>query len=72
MELQWYVGVDREKAEHSVCFLNTTGVHVAERKTSHTGIGFAELTTRLSEQTNQAEAANIGVALETSSGPVVD
>ena len=72
MELQWYVGLDWGKSEHQVCLLNTTGEPVAERKISHTGIGFAELTTWLSEQTNQAEPASIGVALETSSGPVVD
>ncbi len=72
MELQWYVGVDWGKSEHQVCLLNATGEHVAERKIRHTGIGFTELAMWLSEQTNQAETASIGVALETSSGPVVD
>ena len=72
MELQWYVGVDWVNSEHQVCLLNATGEHVAERKIRHTGIGFPELATWLSEQTNQAETASIGVALETCSGPVVD
>ena len=72
MELQWYVGLDWGKSEHQACLLNATGEHIAERKISHTGSGFTELTTWLSEQTNQAETASIGVALETSSGPVVD
>ena len=71
MEWQWYVGVDWGKAEHQVCLLNATGEPVAERQLPHTGMGFAELATWLSEQTNQAQTASIGVALATSSGPVV-
>ena len=69
MELQWYVGVDWGKSEHQIYLLNTTGEPVAERKIPHTGMGFAELATWLSEQTNQAETASIDVALDTSSGP---
>ena len=72
MELQWYVGVDWGKSEHQVCLLNTAGEPVAERKIPHTGAGFTELATWLSEQTNQAGAASIGMVLETSRGPVVD
>ncbi|MXZ55271.1 MAG: IS110 family transposase [Gammaproteobacteria bacterium] len=72
MDLQWYVGVDWGKSEHQICLLNTSGEYIAERKIPHTGTGFAEFATWLSEQTNQAETASIGIALETSSGPVVD
>ncbi len=72
MDWPWYVGVDWGKSEHQVGLLNTTGEPVAERKIPHSGIGFTELATWLSEQTNPAEPASIGVALETSSGPVVD
>ena len=43
-----------------------------KRKIAHTGAGFVELAKWLSAQTNQSDSASIGVALETSSGPVVD
>ena len=72
MELPWYVGVDWGQSEHQVCLLNATGEPVAERQIPHTGAGFTELATWLSEQTNQAGAASMGMVLETSRGPVVD
>ena len=72
MDLQWYVGVDWGKSEHQVCLLDATGKQQAERKIAHSGAGFAELAKWLSAQTNQSDSASIGVALETSTGPVVD
>ena len=72
MDLQWYVGVDWGKSEHQVCLLDATGKQRAERKVSHSGAGFVELAKWLSAQTNHSDSASIGVALETSSGPVVD
>ncbi len=50
------------KAEPQVGLLNTTGEHVAERKLSHPGMGFAELTTWWSEPTKPAETARLGIA----------
>ena len=72
MAWPWYVGVDWGTAEHQIGLFDATGDRHAERKIPHTGAGFVELANWLSEQTNQADAAKIGVALETSSGPVVD
>ena len=72
MDLQWYVGVDWGKLEHQVCLLDATGKQQAERKVAHTGAGFAELAKWLSTQTNQSDSARIGIALETSTGPVVE
>ena len=72
MILQWYVGVDWGKSVHQVCLMNTQGEPVAERQIPHTGTGIAGFATWLSEQTNQVATANIGIALETSSGPLVE
>ena len=72
MDLQWYVGVDWGKSEHQICLLDAAGKQQAERKIAHSGAGFVELAQWLSAQTNQSDSASIGVALETSSGPVVD
>ena len=72
MDLQWYVGVDWGKSEHQICLLDAAGKQQSERKIAHTGAGFVELAQWLSAQTDQSDSASIGVALETSSGPVVD
>ena len=72
MDLQWYVGVDWGKSEHQICLLDAAGKQQSERKIAHSGAGFVELAQWLSAQTNQSDSASIGVALETSSGPVVD
>ena len=62
MILQWYVGVDWGKSVHQVCLMKTQGEPVAERQIPHTGTGIAGFATGLSEQTNQVETANIGIA----------
>ena len=60
------------KSEQQVCLLDATGKQQDERKIAHTGAEFVELAQWLSAQTDQSASARIGVALETSSGPVVD
>ena len=72
MAWPWYVGVDWGTAEHQIGLFDATGERQAERKIPHTGAGVVELANGWSEQTNQTDAAKMGVVLETSSGPVVD
>ena len=64
MELQWYVGIDWGKRQHQICLLEREGECCAQYSIPHTGLGFVNLTTWLSERTGAAAPETIGVVLE--------
>jgi transposase len=70
-DVHWLVGLDWATQKHHVCLLDLSGRIVGEREFSHEGSGLLELCTWLLEET-KALPEQIGVAIETSHGPVVE
>ena len=70
MELAWFVGVDWGSQTHQACVLDAAGKVVAERSFQHGGAGLAEMAKWLLSFASTAE--EVGVAIETPSGPVVE
>jgi transposase len=70
-DVHWLVGIDWATQKHHVCLLDLSGCIVGEREFSHEGAGLLELCTWLLERT-KALPEQIGVAIETSHGPVVE
>jgi transposase len=70
-DIRWWCGFDWASQKHYVCLLDATGELVGERKVEHDGSALAELCQWLIERTS-ATAGEIAVAIETSSGPIVE
>jgi transposase len=70
-EIHWFVGIDWASEKHRVCLLDADGQVVEERDVSHAGAGLAELCDGLQAKT-RAAPGQIGVAIETPHGPVVE
>ena len=71
LELRWFVGVDWGSQKHQACVLDAAGAVLGEREFKHGGAGLTEMATWLLSFT-AGKADDIGVAVETPSGPVVD
>ena len=69
--IAWFVGVDWGSETHRVSLFDRDGKLVARRDVAHSGRGYGELGDWLLRITG-ATPAEIGVAIETSHGPVVD
>lgn len=70
-DVRWWVGVDWATEKHRVCLLDGNGRCVGEREVPHGGSGLSELCDWLIAKTG-AEPGQIGVAIETPHGPVVE
>ena len=71
-DLKWFVGVDWGSETHQACLLDANGDVRAERAFPHSGAGLAALTDWVLSGTDGAPAAQVGVAIETPRGPVVE
>ncbi len=71
MELKWFVGVDWGSQSHQACVLDAAGAVLGEREFKHGGAGLTEMATWLLSFTD-GKADEVGVAVETPSGPVVE
>ena len=70
-QIRWFVGFDWASKVHQICLLDAEGRRVAERQVEHGGAELNELCAWLIEKTG-AKPAEIGVAIETPRGPVVE
>jgi transposase len=70
-EIRFFVGVDWGSQQHRVCLLDGGGQVLAERDIPHEGAALAEVCDWLLAQTG-ARPGEIGVAIETPRGPVVE
>ena len=70
--LKWFVGIDWGSQTHQACILDTNGEVRAEDAFAHSGAGFAALTDWILSGTDGAPADQVGVAIETPRGPVVE
>ncbi|HEV2345357.1 MAG TPA: IS110 family transposase [Actinocrinis sp.] len=70
-EILWFVGLDWGSESHRVALFDRTGALVERRDVAHTGRAYGELCDWLL-RTTRAAPGQIGVAIETSHGPVVD
>ena len=70
MELAWFAGIDWGSQTHQACVLDAAGEVLGERGFEHGGAGLAEMTGWL--LSFSAGAAEVGVAIETPRGPVVE
>ena len=71
LELKWFVGVDWGSQSHQACVLDAAGAVLGEREFKHDGAGLTEMATWLLSFTS-GKADEVGVAVETPSGPVVE
>ena len=71
-DLKWFVGVDWGSQIHQACLLDTNGDVRAEKTFRHSGAGFAAMTDWVMSGTEGVPADQIGVAIETPRGPVVE
>ena len=71
MKLTWFVGVDWGSQKHQACVLDANGKVLGERLFEHSGAGLSEMADWLLPFA-QGEAAEVGVAIETPRGPVVE
>jgi hypothetical protein len=70
-DIRWWCGFDWASETHHVCLLDAKGDLVGERDVEHDGGSLAELCQWLLDKT-RAAPGEIAVAIETSSGPVVE
>lgn len=70
-DLLWFVGFDWGSQNHRASVFNQAGRLVGRRDVTHAAGAYAALCDGLIE-TTQADPSRIGVAIETSHGPVVD
>src|SRR5690348_876041 len=68
---RWYCGVDWASKKHNAYLLDAAGRRLGERVVEHGGAGLGELCRWLLEKTGETAEAEIAIAIETSSGPVV-
>lgn len=71
MELRWFAGVDWGSQSHQACVLDAAGTVLGEREFNHGGAGLTEMATWLLSFA-AGRADEVGVAVETPSGPVVE
>ena len=71
LKLTWFVGVDWGSQKHQACVLDANGKVLGERLFEHSGAGLSEMADWLLPFA-QGEAAEVGVAIETPRGPVVE
>ena len=72
MKLAWFAGVDWGSQTHQVCMLDSAGKVRGERAFEHGGAGLSEMADWLLAFAAADEAGEIGVAVETPRGPVVE
>jgi transposase len=70
-DIRWLCGFDWASQKHHACLLDAAGRRLGERDVEHGGAGLGALCDWLIEKTG-GEAGEIAVAIETSSGPVVE
>ena len=70
MELAWFAGIDWGSQTHQACVLDAAGEVLGERGFEHGGAGLAEMAGWL--LSFSGGAAEVGVAIETPRGPVVE
>jgi len=70
-QISWFVGFDWGSEKHRAALFDRNGKLVAHRDVAHSGAAYSECGDWLL-RTTQATPAEIGVAIETSHGPVVD
>ena len=71
MKLAWLAGVDWGSRKHQACVLDATGKVLGEREFEHGGAGLSQMADWLLSF-GAGEAGEIGVAIETPRGPVVE
>ena len=71
MELAWFVGVDWGSQTHQACVSDVAGKLLGERAFEHGGQGLSEMADWLLSFT-AGKAEQVGVAIETPRGPVVE
>ena len=71
MELTWFVGVDWGSQTHQACVIDVAGTLLGERAFEHGGQGLSEMADWVLSVT-AGEADQVGVAIETPRGPVVE
>ena len=70
-EVRYFVGIDWASQQHRMCLLDASGRYIAERDIAHGGAALSEACDWLLEKTG-AQPEEIGVAIETPRGPVVE
>jgi transposase len=70
-EVRYFVGIDWASQQHRMCLLDASGRCIAERDIAHGGAALSEACDWLLEKTG-AQPGEIGVAIETPRGPVVE
>ena len=71
MKLAWFAGVDWGSRKHQACVLDAVGKVLGEREFEHGGAGLSQMADWLLSF-GSGEAGEIGVAIETPRGPVVE
>ena len=71
LKLAWFGGVDWGAQKHHACVLDVAGQVLGEREFEHGGAGLSQMADWLLSFT-AGEAGEVGVAIETPSGPVVE
>ena len=71
MELAWFVGVDWGSQTHQACVIDVAGKLLGERAFEHGGQGLSEMADWVVSFA-AGEADQVGVAIETPRGPVVE
>ena len=71
LELAWFVGIDWGSQKHQACVLDVGGKVVGEREFEHGGAGLTQMADWLLAFAT-SDAAEVGVAVETPRGPVVE
>ena len=70
VKLEWFAGVDWGSQRHQVCVVDAGGKVLGERAFEHGGAGLSAMADCLLSLT-AGQAGDVGVALETPRGPVV-
>ena len=71
MKLTWFVGIDWGSQKHQACVLDAAGKVLGEREFEHGGAGLSQMADWLLSF-GAADESEVGVAVETPSGPVVE
>ena len=71
LKLAWFAGVDWGSRKHQACVLDAVGKVLGEREFEHGGAGLSQMADWLLSF-GSGEAGEIGVAIETPRGPVVE
>ena len=71
LKLAWFAGVDWGSRKHQACVLDADGEVLGEREFEHGGAGLSQMADWLLSFAT-GDAGDVGVAIETPSGPVVE